>query len=119
MLVRYSYPVFASDLSTHSRVKKVGHHRPSGESLIELLERFHFHETHAAISQGMVVPIAMRFLDDYLILQAIHLRWYIENGSIGAKGNASRRPHRKRRGSACSNQRSLATKPFRQILTGG
>ena len=96
VFVGHPHPVFAADV-LFSGIEEVRHHRALIEGLLVLLERFHFHEAHSAIADGVVIVIAMRLLHNDFILQAVHVGRNAENVRVVAGGNASGRAQRKRR----------------------
>src|SRR5205807_6256674 len=112
MLVGNAHPVFATDLA-FTGIKKVGHNREIVESLLVLLERFHFDKTNAAITQRMVVSITMCFLNDHLVFKCAYVGRNIENGGIVSPRYTSSGANHKRGSSASGNESGLATQALR------
>src|ERR1700737_5348925 len=81
MLERHSHPILPADFSC-TRVEKVGHHRTLGERLLVLFKRFHLHKANSAIPEGMVISVAMRFLNDHFILKPSHVSRKVKNGLL-------------------------------------
>jgi hypothetical protein len=117
MVVGHSKPVFPADLPG-TRVEKMGHHRTLSERLFVLLKGLHLHKENAAIAEGMVIAVTMRFLNDDLILKSGHIRRNIQNGLLISHGDTGCGSHHERRGSAGSNEGGLTSKSFGQIRSG-
>src|SRR5581483_7253587 len=83
------HPVLAADLA-RSGIEEMRHRRLLVKCPLVFLKSFHFNETDAAITDGMVIAIAVRFLDDDFVLETAHVRGNVEDGGIAAPRDAGR-----------------------------
>src|SRR5581483_10852737 len=115
VLVSHTYPIFPADL-TFTGIKKVGHDGLVRESLPILVESFNFHKANSRISDGMIVSIAMRLLDDDRVFKPIHIGGYADDCRIVAYRHASGRSNHKRRRRARRHQGGLTFQSLCQIF---
>src|SRR5580700_12014501 len=66
-------PVFSTDLSGICGVVKKTHNGITGESRLILPQSLHVDEANAAVAHRVIVIVAVCFLNDYLILEAVHV----------------------------------------------
>ena len=66
--MRHAHPLFAADLALVGGVEEVRHHGPLIERGFVFLQRLHFRVANSAVAQGVIVLVAVGFLDNHFVL---------------------------------------------------
>ena len=111
-------PFFAPDLALFRRIVEVAHHRAVGERRLILRQTLHLDKADAAIADGMVVAIAVRLLNDDLILQPRHRQRQQAHRRAVSHRHTGGRAQGERRSGTGANQRRLALQAPGNILAG-
>ena len=118
MLVSDADPVFAGDFAALGGIEEESHNGFVVEGAFVLVHGFDFDVASATVADGVVVIVAMRFLDDNFVFQAGHVRGDADNGGLVGEGNASGGTEGERGGSTGGDESGFTFEALREVIAG-